>query len=175
MLNVTLSPQRPMGEREIRSSVSDDCWENVLRCEMRHPAGLTKTEYEMLAAFRYYVRRYVRFSEVVTEAAGLGPRQYQALLAIKGFPNREEITISELAEQLQIANHSAVGLIDLLAQQNLIARKQSVGDRHRVYLKLTKRGTKILERLVVTHRREIGRMGKRLEMALQGLTLDPVQ
>ena len=143
--------------------------------EIRRSGRLTKTEYEMLAVFRCQVGQYVHFSELATEGAGLSPRQYQALLAIKGFPNREEITISELAEQLQIANHSAVGLIDLLAQQNLIARKQSVGDRHRVYLKLTKRGTKILERLVVTHRREIGRMGKRLEMALQGLTLDPVQ
>src|SRR6516165_431101 len=113
--------------------------------EIRRSGRLTKTEYEMLAVFRCQVGQYVHFSELATEGAGLSPRQYQALLAIKGFPNREEITVDELAEQLQIAHHSAVGLVDLLANQNLIARKHSVADRRNIYVKLTKRGSRILQ------------------------------
>jgi DNA-binding MarR family transcriptional regulator len=138
--------------------------------EIRRSGRLTKTEYEMLAVFRCQVGQYVHFSELATEGAGLSPRQYQALLAIKGFPNREEITVDELAEQLQIAHHSAVGLVDLLANQNLIARKHSVADRRNIYVKLTKRGSRILQRLVGIHRLEIRRIGKRLAMALEGLT-----
>ncbi|KAB2839197.1 ATP-dependent helicase, partial [bacterium] len=42
-------------------------------------------------------------------AAGGGP---QALLAIEGYPGRNWVTIGELAEQMQVAHHSAVGLVD---------------------------------------------------------------
>ena len=52
--------------------------------------------------------------------------------------------------------------------QHLVCRMWK-GWTHHVYLKLTRCGTKILGRLVVTHRHEIGRSGKRLEMALEGL------
>src|SRR5262245_53741046 len=85
--------------------------------------GLTKTEYEVLAAFRYHLRQFLQFSEEAARSAGLTPRQHQALLAIKGFPERERVTIGELAEQLQIAHHSAVGLVDRLAAQHLIERE----------------------------------------------------
>ena len=64
---------------------------------------LTKSEYEMLAAFRYHLRQFLRFSEDAAQAAGLTPRQHQALLAIKGFPKRQSVTIGELAEQLGVA------------------------------------------------------------------------
>jgi DNA-binding MarR family transcriptional regulator len=78
-------------------------------------ARVTKAEYETLAAFRYNLRHFLRFSESAAESTGLTSRQYQALLAIKGFPARDCITVGELAEQLQIAHHSAVGLVDRLA------------------------------------------------------------
>ncbi len=73
-------------------------------------ARVTKAEYEALAAFRYNLRQFLSFSESAAASAGLTPRQYQAFLAIKGFPGRDSVTIGELAEQLQIAHHSAVGL-----------------------------------------------------------------
>ncbi len=52
-----------------------------------YPGRLSKAQYEMLAAFRHQVCQYVHFSEFVAQVAGLTPRQYQALLAIKGFPS----------------------------------------------------------------------------------------
>jgi hypothetical protein len=61
---------------------------------------LTIAEYQTLAGFRYHLRRFLQFSEQAAQTAGLTPRQYQALLAIKGFPNRDRVTIAELAEQL---------------------------------------------------------------------------
>jgi DNA-binding MarR family transcriptional regulator len=139
------------------------------------PVRLTKSRYEMLAELRYYLRRYVRFSELAAQEAGLTPRQYQALLAIKGFPNREKVTIGELAEQLQIAHHSAVGLVDRSVAQNLIAREPSTEDRRQVYVKLTKRGSEVLEQLAGIHRQEIRRLGPRLGLILDALMLDRKQ
>jgi DNA-binding MarR family transcriptional regulator len=133
-----------------------------------HPQ-LGKAQYEKLAAFRYHLRQFTRFSELAAENAGLTPRQYQALLAIKGFPNRERITIGELAEQLHIAHHSAVGLVDRSVEQNLIAREQGVEDRRQVYIRLTQRGAEILEQLSGAHRTEIDRLGPRLGLLLKRL------
>jgi hypothetical protein len=65
-------------------------------------AHLTKTEYEMLAAFRYHLRQFLKFSEEAAQSAGLTLRQHQALLAIKGFPNRETVTIGELAAEARM-------------------------------------------------------------------------
>ena len=135
----------------------------------RPAARLSKAQYEMLAAFRYQLRQFLHFSEQAAQNAGLTPRQHQALLAIKGFPNRESITIGELAEQLHIAHHSAVGLVDRSVEQFLIAREQGVEDRRQVYIRLTKRGAEILEQLSAAHRTEIGRLGPRLGVLLKSL------
>src|SRR5262245_22878073 len=111
------------------------------------PARLSKAQYRLLAAFRYHLRRFLHFSEHAAKNAGLTARQHQALLAIKGFPDQESITIGDLAEQLHIAHHSAVGLVDRSVKQRLIARQPSAHDRRQVYVELTSRGSKILERL----------------------------
>ena len=141
------------------------------RSKARAAVQLGKAQYEKLAAFRYHLRQFTSFSELAAQNAGLTPRQYQALLAIKGFPNRERITIGQLAEQLQIAHHSAVGLVDRSVEQNLIAREQGVEDRCQVYIRLTKHGADILEQLSAVHRTEIGRLGPRLGVLLKSLIL----
>jgi DNA-binding MarR family transcriptional regulator len=142
------------------------------RSKARPAALISKAGYEMLAAFRYQLRQFLHFSEQAAQNAGLTPRQHQALLAIKGFPNRESITIGELAEQLHIAHHSAVGLVDRSVTQNLIAREQGVEDRRQVYIKLTDHGSKVLEQLSGAHRAEIRRLGPRLGSLLKSLMRD---
>ena len=122
------------------------------------PTRVTKKEYETLAAFRYSLRHFLRFSESAAESAGLTSRQYQALLAIKGFPTRDCVTVGELAEQLQIAHHSAVGLVDRLALQNLVSREAGTADRRHVYVKLTTRGLEVLEELTSAHKEELKRL-----------------
>jgi DNA-binding MarR family transcriptional regulator len=140
--------------------------------KVRSTGHLSKAQYQLLAAFRYHLRQFLRFSEQAAQEAGITPRQHQALLVIKGFPNRECVTIGELAEQLHIAHHSAVGLVDRSVGQGLIARKPSLDDRRRVYVKLTAYGSKILERLSGAHRAEIKRLGPRLEPLLESLKLE---
>jgi DNA-binding MarR family transcriptional regulator len=142
------------------------------RSNARPIRGLSKPQYKMLAAFRYQLREFLHFSELAAQNAGLTPRQHQALLAIKGFPDREAITIGELAQQLHIAHHSAVGLVDRSVEQNLIAREQGTKDRRQVYIKLTDYGARVLEQLAGAHRDEIGRLGPSLRLLLNHLLLD---
>ncbi|KXK13179.1 MAG: transcriptional regulator, MarR family [Chloroflexi bacterium OLB14] len=131
---------------------------------------IKKTEYESLAAFRYALRQFLHFSEEAAQTVGLTPQQHQALLVIKGFPERDEITIKELAERLQIRHHSAVGLADRLVAQGLLKRKQSDTDRRQVYVMLTAQGLSILEQLSSTHKEELRRMLPELRRLLEQLS-----
>lgn len=128
---------------------------------------LSKRDYEMLAAFRYSLRQFLRFSETEAEERGLKPQQHQALLAIKGFPGRDYITVGELAERLQIMHHSVVGLANRLVKEDFIERKRSPRDRRQVYLKLTRRGERVLEELSSIHRRELERLAAEIQLLLK--------
>jgi DNA-binding MarR family transcriptional regulator len=131
---------------------------------------ISKADYEILAAFRYALRQFLRFSEEAAETVGLTPQQHQALLAIRGFPGREQVTIGELAERLQIRHHSAVGLVDRLVAQKLVARESAGSDRRQVYVRLTPGGLSALEQLSAVHRAELRRIGPRLRQLLAQLT-----
>ncbi len=128
---------------------------------------LGKAQYETLAAFRYALRQFIHFSESAAQAAGLTPQQHQALLAIKGFPGRDRVTVSELAERLQLRHHSVVGLIDRLVAEKLVAREPATEDRRQVFVRLTSRGERKLERLSLTHRNELSRVGPKLNALLK--------
>ncbi len=128
--------------------------------EQREPT--TKTEYEILAEFRYALRRFLRFSESAAGEVGLTPQQHQALLAIKGFPGREKITIGELAERLQIRHHSAVGLADRLEADRLIRRSPGTDDRRQVYISLTPHGDAVIEQLSALHHEQLRRLSPQL-------------
>ncbi|MGH7994005.1 MAG: MarR family transcriptional regulator [Limisphaerales bacterium] len=130
---------------------------------------ITRAHYETLAGFRYALRRFLRFSENAAQAAGLTPQQHQALLAIKGFPGRDRITIGELAERLQILHHSAVGLANRLAAEGYLRRLEDRNDRRQVWLALTKRGEIILEQLSAVHREQLQRVGPHIARLLKSL------
>jgi DNA-binding MarR family transcriptional regulator len=94
------------------------------------------------------------------------------MLAIKGFPGREQVTIGEIAEQLLIRHHSAVGLVDRLEQQQLVVREPSSEDRRRVYVRLTEYGTELLEQLANIHKQELKHMGVAVQRLLTMITHD---
>lgn len=128
---------------------------------------LTKADYELLAAFRYALRKFVGFSENAAIANGVSPQQYQTLLAIEGFPGRNWVTIGELAEQMRIAHHSAVGMVDRMEGLGLLKRASSEQDRRRVQVSLTRKGHYILEKLYRIHRAELRSVGPQLATLLQ--------
>jgi DNA-binding MarR family transcriptional regulator len=133
---------------------------------------LHKAQYETLAAFRYELRRFLHFSESAAQATGITPQRHQALLAIKGFPGRDQVTVGELAERLQLRHHSAVGLIDRLVTEKLVVRKSSVEDRRQVLIQLTARGEKTLERLSALHHEQLKQIGPELSRLLERLNND---
>lgn len=143
--------------------------ENASPAMMANRRPISKPQYESLAAFRFALRKFLRFSEDAAGASGLTPQQHQALLAIKGFPGRDYVTISELAERLQIKHHSAVGLTDRLVLEKLVQRDASAEDRRCVHIRLTDRGEAVLEELSALHREQLRRIGPELSTLLQGL------
>ncbi len=137
-----------------------------------HMVSVRQSEYEALAAFRYSLRQFLRFSEEAAQSVGLTPQQHQALLAIKGFPTNEPVTIGALAERLQIRPNSAVELVNRLMAEELVAREHSKGDRRQVYVRLTERGVNLLEKLSAVHKQELKRLGPQLHELLSILASD---
>lgn len=124
--------------------------------------SLAKAEYELLAEFRHTLRKFLGFSEAAALGQGVSPQQYQALLAIEGYPGRNWVTIGELAEQMQIVHHSAVGLIDRMETLQLVRRSASKEDRRRVQVTLTTKGRTVLEKLFRVHQAELKTVGPQL-------------
>ena len=134
------------------------------------PAGIAKSQYELLASLRHALWRFLSFSKEAARCTGLTPQQHQALLAVKGFPGRDYVSVGELAERLQLRHHSAVGLVDRLAERKLLRRMRSRTDRRRAEVRLTARGEKLLERLSAVHLRELRQLGPELHRLIGSIT-----
>jgi DNA-binding MarR family transcriptional regulator len=129
-------------------------------------------DYQALADFRYEIRCFLNFSGRLVRAAGIEPRQHQALLAIKGLPAHRVATVGVLAERLLIQHHSAVELINRLETKGLLRRTRGVADRREVVLTLSRRGEALLKRLTHPHHTELQSARPRLLAALAA-AIDP--
>lgn len=132
-------------------------------------APLSDADYARLAAFRHALRSFLNFSEAAAARVGLTGQQYQSLLVVRATPASREMTVSELARQLLIRHHSAVGLVDRLVDQGLLVRKASRVDGRKVELRLTGKGTRVLDRLADLHRDELEHAGPRLAALLDAV------
>jgi DNA-binding MarR family transcriptional regulator len=74
-----------------------------------------------------------------------------------------------LAEYMFIRHHSAVGLLDRLAERGLVERVRGSADRRQVRVRLAPEGWERLRRLSAVHRRELTHFGPALSEALQEL------
>jgi DNA-binding MarR family transcriptional regulator len=129
----------------------------------------SKAEYQNLAAFRYALRQFLRFSEQAAKRAGVTPQQHQALLAIKGFPGVDRLLVGQLAERLQLRHHSTVELVDRMGRLKLVAREGSDEDRREVFVRLTAKGERVLEKLSSAHEEQLRRIGPQLSVLLNRL------
>src|SRR5438128_3385044 len=132
----------------------------------RRAGTVSKAVYETQAEFRYALRQFLRFSETSARRVGLTPQQYQGLLAIYGFPDRDSVRVGDLAERLQLHPHSAVGLADRLTAKGLAMRTRSTADRRHVFIRLTARGIRVLERVSAANRGELRRLRPQLTRLL---------
>src|SRR5438105_14969261 len=133
---------------------------------------LTLSDYQSLAEVRYQIRRFLHFSEQASRSAGLEPRQYQLMLAIKGLPRGVRPRVAELAERLQIQHHSAVELVNRLETGRYVRRERGSQDRREVHLQLTPKGEKVLRELSLHHRSELRSQGPQLLDSLEQLISD---
>jgi DNA-binding MarR family transcriptional regulator len=117
---------------------------------------LTKAEYERLANLRYVLRRFARLTELEARKVNLTPQQYQLLLAIKGFPGRDWVSITELAERLQIRHNAVIGLVSRAVQRGLVHREHDPDhpDRRIVKVSLTTEAETCLRKLAAALRSE---------------------
>ena len=129
---------------------------------------VTITDYRALAEFRYQIRRYLAFGDEAAEAAGLRPRQYQLLLALKGLPDGTEATITNLAERLGIRHHSTVELVDRLERRGLVERERSDVHRSFVFVRITKTGEAMLRMTPLTDS-----LGAALSISPRSLVIPP--
>jgi DNA-binding MarR family transcriptional regulator len=131
---------------------------------------LSTRDYAQLAAFRYALRGFLRFSEAAAAELGLTAQHYQAMLVLRACPEDHRVTINDLAEQLFIKHNSAVGLVDRLAQGKLIVREPSRVDRRKVELHLTARGRRVLADLAAMHHRQLRAIGPGLKRFFSDLS-----
>ena len=124
---------------------------------------LTTADYARLAAFRAAIREFLHFSEDAAAKAGLTAQHYQAMLILRACSEEASVTINDLARQLFIKHNSAVGLVDRLVGEGLVAREVSRTDRRKVELRLSGRGRQVLAKLAGMHRRELERIGPMLK------------
>lgn len=128
---------------------------------------LTLSDYQALAEFRYQIRRFLHFSELVVKRAGLERGQYQLMLAIKGMPPGIRPRIRELATRMQIRHHSAVELVNRLEAGGFVHRQRARDDRREVLLGLTPKGERVLGELALHHHDELRLAGPELVNALR--------
>ncbi len=136
---------------------------------MTATGDLKLSDYQTIAEFRYQVRRFLHFSEEAALHVGVEPQQHQVLLAVRGMPPGRKARIADIAERLQIRHHSAVELISRMVDKELIQRIQGKSDRREVSVRLTPRGSRILQALTVSHRDELRRAAPVLVEALSKL------
>lgn len=130
---------------------------------MKREPPLRDADFQALAAFRYALRRFLRFSETAARAAGLTPAQHQLLLAVRGFPGPTPPTVADVAERLQLRHHSAGELVKRAVALGLVRQTVDPRDARIRRLRLTARGNRTLETLTLLHRRELARF--RAELA----------
>lgn len=118
---------------------------------------LAKKDFETLSKFRYQLRRFLRWSEELTQARGVTNLQYLLMLHIRGFSGREWATITELAERLQAKHHGVVALVTRCENLGLVERRPGRSDGREVEVHLTRKGGRLVEVLARLHRDELVR------------------
>ena len=130
---------------------------------------MSKSDYEFMAEFRNTLREFLHFSEGAALAFGVQPQQHQAMLVIRGDPERDFITVSKLAARLQIRHHSAVGLVNRMKIGGLVVKKRDSTDKRKILVRLTPRGKRVLKSLSAIHKTELARIGPVLREVLRNL------
>ena len=103
--------------------------------------------YEVAAAFRAELRRFLRRSEDSSRAHGITPRQHLLLLQIASAPDGIT-TVSDLVGTLSLTQSGVTELVQRAELAGLVERAPSPEDGRVVHLSLTALGS---EKLAAVH------------------------
>src|ERR671935_292520 len=118
-------------------------------------SSLPPEEVVRVAEFRAALRAFLRKSERNARKSGLTPQRYLLLLMIKGAPGgREQSTVTELSERLQLAQSTVTELVRRAEETGLIEREQSDLDGRVAHLRLTAEGERRLMKAFTTNAEE---------------------
>jgi DNA-binding MarR family transcriptional regulator len=139
------------------------------------PAPLTRAQMRRLAEFRFQMRKFLHFSSLAADAAGIRAQQYQLLQCVWGMPEELDPTIANVAARMLLKHNSAVELVDRTIEQGLLRRCPDPTDHRRILLRMTPLGEKLLGSLAAWHLRELEETGPELIRALRRVLLTPQQ
>lgn len=110
------------------------------------PADIGFEEYmHNVAQARYVVRKIVRIVHEQAKGAGLDPLEHQALVQL--FGAGAGLSVSRLAERLDVAPAVGSRLIKVLATKALVVREQSKEDKRIMRVMVTDAGTAVLREI----------------------------
>jgi DNA-binding MarR family transcriptional regulator len=133
--------------------------------------GTYQSRLSTLAEFRYQLRKFLSFSEMVSERAGIATQQYQLMQVIAAMPEGQKASIGYLAERMILRHNSMVELVDRAERKGLVRREHDEKDLRRSLVLLTPQGEEILHHLVVEHLKELAPRSESLMQALEELKL----
>lgn len=113
------------------------------------------------ASFRRALRAFLRFSARAARQAGITPEQHQLLLALRAWP-RPWMLVGEIATELMVAPHSALGLVERAVTAGLVRRQADPDDHRKVRVALTPAGSALIANLTLAHRVEVRRLWDRI-------------
>jgi len=122
-----------------------------------------------LAEFRFQLRKFLSFSEIASERAGIAAQQYQLMQVIASMPEGQKASIGYLAERMILRHNSMVELVDRAERKGLVRREHDEKDLRRSLVLLTQQGEELLQRLVLEHLKELAPRSESLMHALQEL------
>ena len=100
-------------------------------------------ELRRAAAFRSALRHFGARTEEVAAAAGLTPRRYDLLLAIRAAPDATS-TVTELSQQLRLRQTAVTELVKRAEEAGLLLRTRSPRDGRVTLLRLSGEGERRL-------------------------------
>jgi DNA-binding MarR family transcriptional regulator len=133
--------------------------------ETRKVRALDKAGLERQSRFRYELRRFLRFGEEASRAAGVTAVQYHLMLHTQAFSGRDWASIGELAERLQTAPNGVLALVSRCEDAGLVRRQGNKEDGRLVEVHLTAKGRRIVERLGAQHQAQLGALAAVIEAA----------
>ena len=134
---------------------------------MNESSFVSTNRLHKLAEFRFQLRKFLRFSEIASEAAGISVQQYQMLQVIAAMPEGQGASISYLAERMILRHNSAVELVDRAVRAGMVRRESDDEDLRRSIVKMMPEGEKVLAQLIPSHLHELDQRGRDIIAALE--------